>query len=142
MESLLLGEAGIDMGGGRICCGPDAYEVHELIRLKDDADELLEASSTPTICPPLPFPPSPTLGDGSNSRYLLALSSSWQHCGCAGDGAESRNCPTDMFTLLGSRALLTIPQIPRAPKDRATVTSGNSIVFRTGPLPDHSGTLF
>jgi hypothetical protein len=53
-----------------------------------------------------------------------------------------------MFTLLGSRALLTIPQIPPVPKDRAIPADidsdffGNPIVFRTGPLPDHSGKLF
>jgi hypothetical protein len=66
------------------------------------------------------------------------------------EGAENRNCPTGagMFTLLGSRALLTIPQIPRVPKDRAIPADiasdffGNSIVFRTSALPDHSGKLF
>jgi hypothetical protein len=66
------------------------------------------------------------------------------------EGAENRNCPTGagMFTLLGSRALLTIPQIPRLPKDkavRADIDSdffGSPIVLRTGPLPDHSGKLF
>jgi hypothetical protein len=66
------------------------------------------------------------------------------------EGAENRNCPTGagMFTLLGSRALLTTPLIPRVPKDRAVPADidsdffGNSMVVRTGPLPDHSGTLF
>jgi hypothetical protein len=66
------------------------------------------------------------------------------------EGAENRNCPTGagMFTLLGSRALLTIPQIPRLPKDkavRADIDSdffGSPIVLRTGPLLDHSGKLF
>ena len=66
------------------------------------------------------------------------------------EGAENRNCPTGtgMFTLLGSRALLTIPQIPSVPKDRAIPGDidsdffGNSIVFRTSALPDHSGKLF
>jgi hypothetical protein len=66
------------------------------------------------------------------------------------EGAENRDCPTGagMFTLLGSRALLTIPQIPRVPKDRAIPSDidsdffGSSIIFRTSVLPDHSGKLF
>jgi hypothetical protein len=66
------------------------------------------------------------------------------------EGAENRNCPTGagMFTLLGSRAILTIPQIPSISKDRAIPADidsdffGNSIVFRTSALPDHSGKLF
>jgi hypothetical protein len=66
------------------------------------------------------------------------------------EGAENRNCPTGagMFTLLGSRALLTIPQIPRVPKDHASPADidsdffGNSIVVRESGLPDHSGKLF
>jgi hypothetical protein len=34
------------------------------------------------------------------------------------EGAENRNCPTGvgMFTLLGSRALVTLPQVPWVPK--------------------------
>ena len=55
------------------------------------------------------------------------------------EGAENRNCPpgAGMFTLLGSKALLTIAQIPRVPKDRAISADidsdflGNSIFFRT-----------
>jgi hypothetical protein len=66
------------------------------------------------------------------------------------EGAENRNCPTGagMFTLLGSRALLTIPQIPQVPKDRAVSADidgdffGNTIVTRTSALPDRTGTLF
>jgi hypothetical protein len=66
------------------------------------------------------------------------------------EGAANRNCPTGagMFALFGSGALLTIPQIPRVPKDRAIPADidsdffGNSIFFRTSALPDHSGKLF
>jgi hypothetical protein len=66
------------------------------------------------------------------------------------EGAESKNCPTGagMFTLLGSRALLTIPQIPRVPKDRAIPGDidsdffGDQIILRAMGLPDHSGELF
>src|SRR5579862_6102835 len=66
------------------------------------------------------------------------------------EGAEGQNCPTGagMFTLLGSRALLTIPQIPPVSKDRAIPADidsdffGNSIVLRAAGLSDHSGELF
>ena len=62
------------------------------------------------------------------------------------EGAENRNCPTGagMFTLLGSRAVLTIPQIPPVSKDRAIATDidgdffGDSIL-RVSALSDRSG---
>jgi hypothetical protein len=62
------------------------------------------------------------------------------------EGAESRNCPTGagMFTLMGSRAIFTIPQIPPISKDQAVPTDidgdffGDSI-FRVSVLPDRSG---
>jgi hypothetical protein len=65
------------------------------------------------------------------------------------EGAESRNCPTGagMFTLLGSRAIFTIPQIPPISKDRAIPTDidsdffGDSI-FRFWALPDRTGERF
>jgi hypothetical protein len=53
-----------------------------------------------------------------------------------------------MFTLLGSRAIFTIPQIPPISKDRAIPTDidsdffGNSVVLPTSGLPDYSGKLF
>jgi hypothetical protein len=65
------------------------------------------------------------------------------------EGAENRNCPTGagMFTLLGSRAIFTIPQIPPISKDRAIATDIDSDFFgdsilRAGPLPDRSGQRF
>jgi hypothetical protein len=67
------------------------------------------------------------------------------------EGAESRACPTGagMFTLLGSRAILTIPQIPPVPKEKAvptdmdTLLAGTgSIVFSSSTLPDRSGKVF
>ena len=66
-------------------------------------------------------------------------------------GAEERNCPTGsgMFTLLGSRAILTIPQIPAVPKEKAVPTdidnilsSRGPIIFSSSPLPDNSGRVF
>lgn len=62
------------------------------------------------------------------------------------EGAENKNCPTGagMFTLLGSRAIFTIPQIPPIAKDRAIPTDmdrnffGDSIL-RVSALPDRSG---
>jgi hypothetical protein len=63
--------------------------------------------------------------------------------------AENRNCPTGagMFTLLGSRAIFTIPQIPPISKDRAIPTDIDSdmfgdAIFRVSGLPDRSGELF
>jgi hypothetical protein len=65
------------------------------------------------------------------------------------EGAENRNCPTGagMFTLLGSRAIFTIPQIPPISKDRAVPADIDSdffgdTIFRAGPLPDRSGQRF
>jgi hypothetical protein len=67
------------------------------------------------------------------------------------EGAESRACPTGtgMFTLLGSRAILTIPQIPAVPKEKAVPTdvdnilsSRGTIIFSTSTLPDNSGKVF
>ena len=67
------------------------------------------------------------------------------------EGAESRACPTGsgMYTLLGSRAILTIPQIPPVPKEKAVPTdidnilSGRgSIIFSSSTLPDNSGKVF
>ena len=66
------------------------------------------------------------------------------------EGAESRACPTGtgMFTLLGSRAILTIPQIPAVPKEKAVPTdidnilSGRTTVFSSSALPDNSGKVF
>jgi hypothetical protein len=86
--------------------------------------------------------PSP---DAVKEDQLPTLSSLVQF-----EGAENRNCPTGagMFTLLGSRALVTIPQIPRVPKDRAIQADidsdffGNVMVERQSVLPDHSGKLF
>jgi hypothetical protein len=65
-------------------------------------------------------------------------------------GAESRNCPTGtaMVTLLGSRAIFTIPQIPAVPKEKAVPTDidhilfGNTNVFSSSALPDNSGKAF
>jgi hypothetical protein len=65
------------------------------------------------------------------------------------EGAENRSCPTGagMFSLLGSRAIFTIPQIPPISKDRAIPTDidsdffGNSIIRESG-LTDRSGKLF
>ena len=64
-------------------------------------------------------------------------------------GAENRNCPTGagMFTLLGSRAVLTVPQIPSAPTNGAVPTDVDKIflgdtIFRGMGLPDHSGEIF
>src|SRR3954462_8410097 len=66
------------------------------------------------------------------------------------EGAESRACPTGtgMFTLLGSRAILTIPQIPAVPKEKAVPTdiddvlSSRGTIFSSSPLPDKSGKVF
>jgi hypothetical protein len=67
------------------------------------------------------------------------------------EGAESRACPTGsgMYTLLGSRAILTIPQIPPIPKEKAVPTdidnillSRGSIIFSSSTLPDNSGKVF
>jgi hypothetical protein len=65
------------------------------------------------------------------------------------EGAENKNCPTGvgMFTLLGSRAIFTIPQIPPISKDRAIPTDIDSVlfgdaIFRAGALPDRSGQRF
>jgi hypothetical protein len=67
------------------------------------------------------------------------------------EGAESRDCPTGtgMFTLLGSRAILTIPQIPAVPKEKAVPTDIDNILSGRGPtifssstLPDNSGKVF
>jgi hypothetical protein len=66
-------------------------------------------------------------------------------------GAESRNCPTGtaMVTLLGSRAIFTIPQIPAVPKEKAVPTDVDSIlsgrgttIFSSSILPDDSGRAF
>ena len=66
------------------------------------------------------------------------------------EGAENRACPTGtgMFTLLGSRAILTIPQIPAVPKEKVVPTdvdsilSSRTIVFSSSALPDNSGKVF
>jgi hypothetical protein len=67
------------------------------------------------------------------------------------EGAESRACPTGtgMFTLLVSRAILTIPQIPAVPKEKAVPTDIDNIlssrgttIFSSSPLPDNSGKVF
>ena len=66
------------------------------------------------------------------------------------EGAESRDCPTGtgMFTLLGSRAILTIPQIPAVPKENAVPTDvdnvlfGKPTIFSSSTLPDNSGKVF
>jgi hypothetical protein len=58
------------------------------------------------------------------------------------EGAEDRTCPTGsgMYTLLGSRAILTIPQIPPVPKEKAVPTdvdnllSSRTILFSTSTL--------
>jgi hypothetical protein len=64
-------------------------------------------------------------------------------------GAEDKNCPTGvgMFTLLGSRAILTVPQIPAAAKDAAVQADIDAdflhdTVLRVSGLPDRSGTRF
>jgi hypothetical protein len=66
------------------------------------------------------------------------------------EGAEDRACPTGsgMYTLLGSRALLTLPQIPPVSKEKAVPTDldsillGRTIIFRSSTLPDNSGKRF
>lgn len=62
------------------------------------------------------------------------------------EGAENKNCPTGagMFTLLGSRAIFTIPRIPLVPKEAADIDADflNNVVFRVEGLPDHSGKRF
>jgi hypothetical protein len=64
-------------------------------------------------------------------------------------GAENRNCPTGagMFALLGSRAVLTVPQIPSptngaVPTDVDNIFFGDNTIFRGIGLPDHSGEIF
>ncbi len=66
------------------------------------------------------------------------------------EGAEDHACPTGagMYTLLGSRAILTIPQIPPVPKEKAVPTdvdnilSGRTMLFSSSILPDRSGKMF
>jgi hypothetical protein len=65
------------------------------------------------------------------------------------EGAEKRNCPTGavMLMLLGSRATLTIPQVPPVAKEVAVQTDidadfFDNTIFRTAVLPDHSGRQF
>src|SRR5262249_3068937 len=64
-------------------------------------------------------------------------------------GAESRTCPTGsgMFTLLGSRAIFTIPQIPPVSKEKAVPTDIDNVLFgdtilKVSTLADRSGKVF
>jgi len=83
--------------------------------------------------------------DAAGQQQLQTLSSVVKF-----EGAENRNCPTGaaMFMLLGSRATLTIPEVPPVPKETAVQTDidadffGRNAILRTSVLPDRSGKRF
>jgi hypothetical protein len=82
--------------------------------------------------------------DAAGQQQLQTLSSVVKF-----EGAENRNCPTGaaMFMLLGSRATLTIPEVPPVPKEAAVRTDIDvdffrNTILRMSVLPDHSGKRF